>query len=225
MITYNLLGDQAILIDGFAESDLLPFVYAIRQAKFAWLIDVVPSYQSVGIFFQESKDAEWVIEQIQQLRSTTSESASSRRYRIPCCYDFDLDLPRVAEYSGMSMEEVISNHLAGEYRVYAIGFVPGFPYMGYLPESISGVPRLSTPRFRVDPGSVGITGRQTAIYPLARPGGWNLIGKTPFQIVDLSTGFFPLAVGDIVEFTRIDRHEYARLEAQRLPILTDDTTQ
>jgi inhibitor of KinA len=94
--------------------------------------------------------------------------------------------------------------------------VPGFPYMGYLPKELCGVPRLESPRVRVDPGSVGMTGRQTAIYPQASPGGWNLIGRTPLVIVDVASGFFPLRVGDRVRFTPIDAKRYAELESERL---------
>ena len=95
-------------------------------------------------------------------------------------------MPRVCEHTGLSADDVIRLHTATEFTVYAIGFVPGFPYMGYLPAELCGVRRLPSPRVRVEPGSVGITGRQTAIYPQASPGGWNLIGRTP--LVDRGRG-------------------------------------
>src|SRR5947199_152200 len=82
----------------------------------------------------------------------------------------------------------------------AVGFVPGFPYLGYLPAELCGVGRLPSPRVRVEAGSVGLTGRQTGVYPLPRPGGWNLIGRTPLVVVDVAAGFFPLRVGDAVRF-------------------------
>jgi inhibitor of KinA len=93
--------------------------------------------------------------------------------------------------------------------------VPGFPYLGYLPAELCGVGRLPSPRTRVEPGSVGLTGRQTGIYPLPRPGGWNLIGRTPLTIVDVAAGFFPLRVGDRVQFARIDEKRFAELEGER----------
>jgi inhibitor of KinA len=126
------------------------------------------------------------------------------------------DLERVAELTKLTTQRVIELHLSVEYTVYAIGFVPGFPYLGYLPEAISGLPRLASPRLRVEPGSVGLAGRQTGLYPLARPGGWNLIGRTPLVVVDVADGFFPIAVGDRVRFERIGETEYAKLENQRL---------
>ncbi len=87
-----------------------------------------------------------------------------RRHVIPCCYELGPDLARVAEQTGRASDGVIRLHAGTEYVVYAIGFCPGFPYLGYLPPELSGVPRLSTPRLRVEAGSVGLTGRQTGIY-------------------------------------------------------------
>jgi len=78
------------------------------------------------------------------------------------------------------------------------------------------VPRLSAPRLRVEPGSVGLTGRQTGIYPEARPGGWNLVGRTPLVLVDVAGGYFPLRTGDRVQFVRVDEAEFRRLQGQRL---------
>ena len=127
-----------------------------------------------------------------------------------------LDLPRVCAATGRSADEVIRLHAATTYTVHAIGFVPGFPYLGYLPKELCGVGRLPSPRVRVEPGSVGLTGRQTGVYPLARPGGWNLIGRTPLTIVDVASGFFPLRVGDAVRFERIDETRYRELEGERL---------
>ena len=125
-------------------------------------------------------------------------------------------MARVCEHTGLSADDVIRLHTATAYTVYAVGFVPGFPYLGYLPPELAGVPRLASPRLRVEPGSVGLTGRQTGLYPLARPGGWNLIGRTPAVIVDVAAGFFPLRVGDTVRFERIDERRFRELEGERL---------
>ena len=107
-------------------------------------------------------------------------------------------------------------HAATEYTVYAVGFSPGFPYLGYLPDRLCGVPRLEAPRVRVEAGSVGLTGRQTGVYPEARPGGWNLIGLTPLQLVDVADDYFPLRTGDRVRFEPIGAAEYRRLLGKRL---------
>jgi inhibitor of KinA len=126
------------------------------------------------------------------------------------------DLARVAERTGLTADEVVRLHTGAEYTVYAIGFCPGFPYLGYLPGQLCGVPRLATPRLRVEPGSVGLTGRQTGVYPLERPGGWNLVGRTPLVLVDVAEGYFPIRSGDRVRFERIDRAEFERRRGERL---------
>jgi inhibitor of KinA len=128
------------------------------------------------------------------------------------------DMDRVCAATGLSADEIIRLHTTPTYTVYAIGFVPGFPYLAYLPRELCGVERLPSPRVRVEPGSVGLTGKQTGIYPLARPGGWNLIARTPLVIVDVASGFFPLRVGDTVRFDRIDDKRYRELEGERLEV-------
>src|SRR5262249_6395078 len=125
-------------------------------------------------------------------------------------------LERVARQTKLSAEEVIRLHTSTEYTIYAIGFCPGFPYLGYLPAALCGVPRLESPRLRVEPGSVGLTGRQTGIYTEERPGGWNLIGRTPLQLVDVAGGYFPLRTGDRVRFEAIDVVAFRELEGRRL---------
>jgi inhibitor of KinA len=127
-----------------------------------------------------------------------------------------LDLDRVAHHTGLPLDRVIDLHTSQPFSVYAIGFSPGFPYLGYLPKQLEGVPRLASPRMRVEPGSVGLTGRQTGLYPLLRPGGWNIIGRTPLEMVNVEDGYFPLQVGDTVQFQRIDLAEFERLEGTRL---------
>jgi inhibitor of KinA len=157
-----------------------------------------------------------VIQQLAGITASPHREESAHRFEIPVCYEFGPDLPRVAERTGRPSHDIIRLHGSIEYAVFAIGFVPGFPYLGYLPEELCGVPRLDSPRLRVEPGSVGLTGRQTGIYPLPRPGGWNLIGRTPLTIVDVAGGLFPLRVGDRVRFTRIDQKRFQELDGERL---------
>jgi inhibitor of KinA len=217
-MTFVPLGDQALLAYAANEESAVRFAETVRAANPTWLEDVVPAYASVGIFFDAQRIH--IAEAIGWLRtlrvSTAKKNTIQKAHVIPVCYEMGPDLARVAEFAGLKPETIIHRHVAASYIIYAIGFVPGFPYLGYLPESLSGVPRLDSPRLRVEPGSVGLTGRQTGIYPLPRPGGWNLIGRTPLTIVDVADGFFPLRVGDAVTFTRIDEAEYRRLDGQRL---------
>jgi inhibitor of KinA len=193
----------------------------VRAAAPAWLHDVVPAYASVGIFFDA--DAIPLGEVMLWPESVNRDAASAERcakrhaqFAIPVCYEMQLDMPRVCERSGLAVDDVIRLHTTSEFTVHAIGFVPGFPYLGYLPEQLCGVPRLASPRVKVEPGMVGLTGRQTGIYPLPRPGGWNLIGRTPLTIVDVNEGFFPLRVGDRVTFHRIDETRFRELNGERL---------
>jgi inhibitor of KinA len=211
------LGDQAALVYLPDEAAALRFAAAVRAAADPWLVDVVQAYASVAVFFDPALTRfAAVADRLRTLDAPALPTAAGRLHVLPCCYERQLDLARVAELTGLTPDEVIRLHAATEYTVYAIGFCPGFPYLGYLPSELCGVPRLAAPRLRVEPGSVGLTGRQTGLYPLARPGGWNLIGRTPLELVDLADGYFPLRVGDRVRFARIDDAEFGRLLGQRL---------
>jgi inhibitor of KinA len=216
------LGDQAVLAYLADEAAAVRFAAAVRAANPPWLLDVVPAYASAGVFFDADLiDTARVMAWLNDLASggrkpPDSSPTDSRSFTIPVCYELELDLARVCEATRLSADEVIQLHTATPCTVYAIGFVPGFPYLGYLPPALCGVGRLPSPRVRVEPGSVGLTGRQTGIYPLARPGGWNLIGRTPLTIVDVADGFFPLRVGDSVRFVRIDEARYRELAGTRL---------
>jgi inhibitor of KinA len=217
------LGDQAVLAYLPDEAAAVRFADAVRTARPPWLQDVVPAYASVGVFFDAdlvrgSEVRRWLGE-LTPSEEPPGGSRRSARHLIPVCYEMQLDTARVCDRTGVSADDVIRLHTGAEFTVYAIGFVPGFPYLGYLPEPLCGVPRLESPRVRVEPGSVGLTGKQTGIYPLPRPGGWNLIGRTPLTIVDVADDFFPIRVGDRVQFERIDDTEFRRLEGERLSVM------
>src|SRR5262245_26118977 len=214
------LGDQAVLAYFADEADALRFAAAVRAANAPWLIDVVGAYKSVAVFFDLDRiDPGAVQARLQQLCTQANHSAAAapgKLHRIPCCYGLGLDLKRVAEFTGLSPEEIIRLHSQTDYTVYAIGFCPGFPYLGYLPPPLCGAPRLETPGLGVEAGSVGLTGRQTGIYTEPRPGGWNLIGRTPLELVNVADGYFPLRTGDRVRFERIGETEFELLKGKRL---------
>ena len=130
--------------------------------------------------------------------------------------DFGPDLPFVAAHNHLSPEEVVAIHSAGRYPVYMLGFTPGFPYLGGLAEKIQ-VPRLETPRTHVPAGAVGIANNQTGIYPVASPGGWRLIGRTPLKLFNPggSSPFF-IHPGDWVTFRAITASEYERIRKTAL---------
>lgn len=140
-----------------------------------------------------------------------------RIVEIPVCYggEFGPDLEYVAEYNHLTVDEVIRIHASGQYLVYMIGFAPGFPYLGGMPEAIA-TPRRQSPRMSIPAGSVGIAGMQTGVYPIATPGGWQLIGNTPLEL------FRPqdnppslLRSGDHIRFYPISRKEYEAFKGGR----------
>lgn len=134
---------------------------------------------------------------------------AGRLHEIPVLYAGE-DLAGVAQVCGLTVSEVIELHSAGEYRVGAIGFAPGFAYLGELSERLA-LPRLATPRAGVPAGSLAIAERQTAIYPQASPGGWHLLGLCPWKLFDVRrTPPCPLALGDRVRFVPIDEAHYRR---------------
>src|SRR5579883_648008 len=143
----------------------------------------------------------------------TEQDSAGRQWEIPVCYGGDLgpDLAEVAEMHGMSEKEVIFLHSRATYRVYFLGFAPGFPYLGGLPSQLA-TPRLETPRKHVAAGSVAIGGEQAGIYPVDSPGGWRIIGRTPERLftpeLDQPTLLLP---GDIVRFVPISWDKWASL--------------
>ena len=212
------LGDQALLAYLPDEDAAAKLADRARRAEWPWLVDVVQAYASVAVFYDSVRTEAATVEAALQGAASgeVSTAAPGQLHAIPCCYEQAPDLERVAAHAGLPVDEVIRLHTAAVYTVYAIGFCPGFPYLGYLPEALCGVPRLASPRLRVEKGSVGLTGRQTGIYTEARPGGWNLIGRTPLKLVDVAEGYFPLRTGDRVQFQAIDRATFDRMREQRL---------
>ena len=210
------LGDQAALGYAVDEMAALGTATAVRRRGWDWTIDVVQAYASVAVFYDADRiDFDAVRDHLRSLDASAVVDAG-RAHRIPVCYDFGEDLGRIAEHTGLSVDAIIDLHASVEYRVYAIGFCPGFPYLGYLDDRLANVPRLPRPRLRVPAGSVGLTGRQTGVYTEPRPGGWNLVGRTPLELVNVADGYFPLETGDRVRFEPIDAGAYERLAGQRL---------
>jgi inhibitor of KinA len=213
------LGDQAVMVYCDDEQRATRLAAQVRRAPPGWCIDIVPAYVSVAVYYDVhavdfAQAADWIASLDNNPNAT--EPAAGVCHVIPCCYEFGLDFEPIHKQTGLDRDAVIALHSRTVFTVYAIGFCPGFPYLGYLPAELSGVPRLASPRLRVEPGSVGLTGRQTGIYTEARPGGWNIIGRTPFQLVDVKDGYFPLRTGDQVQFRRIDEREFGELTGKRL---------
>jgi KipI family sensor histidine kinase inhibitor len=139
---------------------------------------------------------------------------------LPVWYDLSVgpELNLLSELSGLSVEEVIRRHSGCEYQVFALGFAPGFAFMGLVEEALAA-PRLNTPRKRVPAGSVGIAERQTAAYPLVSPGGWNLIGRTPSKLFDRKRdGYSLMQPGDTVRFEAVSHAEFINLGGDDTPL-------
>jgi inhibitor of KinA len=170
---------------------------ALAAQPFAGLRETVPAYASLGVFYAPDQVARAyptypsaqaaVISHIEHLLRALppSDSLPRRQVTLPVCYDLRCgpDLPFVAQQHGLCVEEVIARHTAPVYRVFMLGFLPGFAYLGLVDEHLA-TPRRPTPRPHVPAGSVGIAGRQTGIYPTTSPGGWQLIGRTPVRMFD-----------------------------------------
>ncbi len=213
------LGDAAIAVElGEAVDEVVceqvsALVQVLEAERPAWVEDIVPANTTVAVFYAGDNPGYEVM--CGEIRRRTEQLGAVRprpirEMGIPVCYDreFAPDLAEVARRAGLSEEAVVALHCGADYRVLAVGFAPGFPYLGGLP-GVLHTPRLATPRRRVPAGSVGIGGAQTGIYPFASPGGWNLIGCTPMTLFD--PGLTPpvrLQVGDRVSFQAITREEF-----------------
>ncbi|MBR9910807.1 MAG: 5-oxoprolinase subunit PxpB [Gammaproteobacteria bacterium] len=179
------------------------------------LIDLVPSYASLLVIYDPARCGQLELRQtIRKAAAGSSEDrATEKLVELPTWYSTAAgpDLEPLARHAGLAIEEVIELHQALEYRVYAIGFAPGFAYLGELDPRIAK-PRLATPRAKVPRGAVAIADRQTAVYPAASPGGWNLIGLCPVTLFDPEADPpMPLQVGDRVRFRAIEQDEYRQL--------------
>jgi antagonist of KipI len=189
--------------------------------KIDGLLETVPTYRSLMIFFDPLRIARHeLIVRVRELSGFSGDSSpaadTGRTIRVPVCYggEFGPDLDFVAGFNGISAEDVVKIHCASEYPVYMLGFLPGFPYLGDVQESISA-PRLENPRLTVAAGSVGIAGKQSGIYPLESPGGWRIIGRTPLRLFDPgSSRPFLMAAGDTVKFEPISESEFHALKVE-----------
>lgn len=212
-------GDSAVFvefeerIDEAVNARAIALAEAVQAAGVPGVRDVVPTYRAVAVYFDPLRtDYGRLVDRIEhELRHPSASAAQARTpIRIPVCYGGDLgpDLPDVAAFAGLSEDEVVRVHSGGTYRVFMLGFVAGFAYLGTVDARIA-MPRRATPRVRVPPGSVGVAGIQTGIYPAETPGGWQLIGRTPVKPFDPARAEpFLLQAGDHVRFYAVTRQEF-----------------
>jgi inhibitor of KinA len=226
-------GDAALVvefadrIDPVINGMAIALAQAIQAPGIAGVRDVVPTYRSVGIHFDPLRtDYDALVAHVEAWctgdrsvyqSETRPPYGAPSPVRVPVCYagEFGPDLADVAAFAGVSDAEVVRLHISRTYRVFMLGFMPGFAYMGTVDERITA-PRLPVPRVRVPVGSVGIAGEQTGIYPASTPGGWRIIGRTPLKPFDLAREEpFLFKAGDAVQFYAIEPAEYARFENAR----------
>lgn len=214
---YNI-HDKAITIEFSQEISeatnllVITMQHAIESSPIKGFVEAVPAYGSLTVYFNDQVSAVTVRSWLSDLSAHLQENSpllrstdSGRQLVVPVCYDPSLgtDLLWVSEHLNLTMEAIIDLHSSIPYRVYMVGFIPGFPYMGTLPPALE-VPRKQTPSMKIPAGSVAIAGKQTGIYPAEVPGGWQVIGRTPLKMFDPSTtpcSF--LNAGDIVQFKPI----------------------
>jgi len=214
------MGDQAITVKFGDEispeinNKVIAFSQFLAKQQDPAIIEWVPTYTDITIYYNPR------ILSFDQMRKQVDswlqmelyhQQKEQRRIYLPVLYGGDQgpDLEYVADYHQITQEEVIRIHTSLDYRVYMLGFAPGFPYLGGLPE-ILHTPRLEKPRVRIPAGSVGIAGKQTGVYPLSTPGGWQIIGHTPIPLFDKHKEAEPilLRAGDLIRFVSIDRDRY-----------------
>lgn len=205
------------IIDAKIANNVRKALYLLREAKLSYVTDIVPSYTSIMVSYDfllySYDDVCTEITKILEKNLDNYEELPSRVMSVPVYYDpsVGLDLESVSLAKKLSIEEVITHHIEKDYFVYAIGFAPGFPYMGEVANSIAS-PRLANPRAKVPKGSVAIADRQTAIYPKQSPGGWNILGRTPLDMFSRSyDGLSYLRVGDKVNFEPICKEKFLKL--------------
>lgn len=227
------LGDQAIALEiagaeiDFSVNKILIGMKAwLEDNSFDGLRDVVLGYRSIAIifdFFQLSSEVTLAsassfmtkkLEDAYSFAITNLPESESRHIRIPVCYDhkYGFDLHHISQRNKISVEDIVRLHTACSYLVYLVGFLPGFPYLGFVDPRLE-VPRHSTPRTNVPAGSIGIAGKQTGIYPFDSPGGWQIIGRTPVKLFD-EMKFPPVIaeVGDTITFYSISEEEFTTIE-------------
>lgn len=212
-------GDSAVTVtlgEGISEA-LNARVTALADAARAidGVRETVPAYCAVTIHYDcEIIGYAELCTALNALCGTTGDARSvGALVEIPVCYGgaYGEDLPFVAQHCGMTEQQVIEAHSAPDYLVYMLGFMPGFPYLGGMDERIAA-PRLQTPRTAIPAGSVGIAGKQTGIYPVASPGGWQLIGRTPLKLFDPSRDEpLLLTAGARIKFVPVSAEEFEKL--------------
>ncbi|WP_164113030.1 MULTISPECIES: 5-oxoprolinase subunit PxpB [Sphingobacterium] len=218
-IRYYPLGDRSVVLsfgDHISEEvniQIRKVVACLANWTKSGIVEYVPAYTTITIYYDPlTIRYEELIKSLSDVLKNIPEQQpqSIMVKEIPVYYNGP-DLAYVAQYNGLSVEEVIRIHSKNEYLVYMIGFVPGFPYLGGMDSSIA-TPRKEVPRLKIHAGAVGIAGQQTGIYPMQTPGGWQIIGHTPLRLFDVHRDKPSyLEAGDRLRFVTVDKEDFEHL--------------
>ena len=212
-------GDAAVLlefgsvIDQSVNREVQRLAQALLSSPPEGFMGVVPAYTTLLIAFDPLVTSAEAVIDAAKARTRQPGDEPGRLFLVPTCYggDFGPDLEEVAQRLGLTPQSVVQRHAALDFRIFCLGFSPGFPLCGVLPPELA-IPRRTTPRPKVPAGSVGLAGRQTGVYPATSPGGWQLIGRTPVPFFDVGRDPpVPFRPGDRLRFVPIGEREYARL--------------
>lgn len=200
-------------VNGFVTS----FTCAVEQKGIKGVIELIPAFNSVTVLYDSTVVPSYTLKiKLERIikKLGNSQQSSAVLYKIPVCYEeeFSPDMKNVEAHTGLSREEIIEIHSSTDYLIYMLGFLPGFAYLGEMDKRLA-TPRLDSPRVEISRGAVGIGGEQTGIYPVASPGGWQLIGRTPVLVYDREREK-PILYksGDYIRFVPISRNEYFEIE-------------
>jgi len=226
------LGDSGLTVDfgNIIDESLNKLVHTaffqLQKDPIPGMIEALPAYSSLTVYYDtffirkisgQKTAFEWMSEKIKEYLSKekNENENSGSLIRIPVCYEkeYGIDLEWIASQNNIPVEEIIDLHKSATYRVYMLGFLPGFAYMGMVNEKIAS-PRKQQP-LPVEAGSVGIAGKQTGIYPLRSPGGWQIIGRTPLKLFDKEKKNPTLfRSGDSVQFYSITKDEFENIKSR-----------
>ena len=214
-------GDQACVIS-FEEKishrvhhQVMSFYRYFVSHKMDGITDLIPSYNALTIVFDPMiTHFEKLNKEIEEVSYVESDHVV-RTFGMPVCYENAIDQDALCDATGLSWNEIVDIHTSNSYHVYMVGFLPGFLYMGEVDKAIQ-LSRKKIPRKKVEAGSVGIAGAQTGVYPIASPGGWNILGRTPVSIFrPAEKNPFPIEVGDKIIFYPISKNDFQAISADK----------
>ena len=216
---YLNAGDKALVIEfsnkisDEVNSKVRSMMIAIKQRNLEYIVETIPTYRSLMVNYNPLKiEYDELISSLKDIEKNLGniEIPLPKVIEIPTLYggEYGPDIENVAKHNNLSIDEVIKIHSSKEYLIYMLGFTPGFPYLGGMDKRLE-TPRLKVPRTKIPSGSVGIASKQTGIYPIDSPGGWQLIGRTPLKLFDTNKeNPFLLSAGSYIKFIPITKKEF-----------------